>query len=885
VAGAAYVHAARAVYGADNVSPIGRKDKVRRLTVPLVAASPDRAAVGGKAAALAELLRAGFPVPPGFVVTTDAYRSFLAANGLDRQTTDLHEAICAAPIPAEIELAVTGAYAELCDGDPIAVAVRSSATVEDLPTGSFAGQHDTFLNVRGDDAVLDAIRRCWASLWSARAILYRMHHGDGAAPEQAVLVQQLVAADSAGVLFTVNPVGCADELVIEAGRGLGEHVVAGGIVPDRITLDRTTLRMKDVRGTGRDAGVAALDDGEIAELARLGTAIETNYGAPQDIEWAIAGGKAYVLQARPVTTTGADDAWPALGGGTPQPFDLWTRANVGEIWPDPVSPLVASMVPVIVGAAVRHSFRTLKGPLLDQIRWAGRFYGRVYYNEGALRHVLGEELGLPSAFIDRTRGTQAENGADGSRIRPLRIVRRLPVLVPLATGQRRTARDLEALIPRIDRWTAEFDDRRLGEESDEALWSDAMTWLRRTTETMQLQNEVTGRALASFALLERLVVRWSGRHDLAHELITGLSSIEAAEIGPALARLADLLCDAGLAPLMTSLDPEEALQRLRELPDAAEFNELFDEFLRRHGHRCANEAEWLNPRWRDAPEQVIELVATYLATSRTAEPAGGDALRVRHRAAGRWVDSLHPIRRRILWAVVRRAQDAIRLRDNGKSAAIKVSYPARRIAVVLGERWTERGWLERPEDVFFLTVEDLEGAIEAGSPAAAQLDPIRLVRGRRRALEAWFDVVAPDVLGPDGRPAGRVAGAAPSGRRLEGISAGTGRVRGTARVIQDPRTALTMKPGEILVTRAVDAAWTATFPLLGGLVTEIGGSLSHAAIIAREYGLPAVVGVDNATSWIRDGQTIVIDGSAGKVEFEPIVAGGRGDGEPDDAVG
>src|SRR5271155_1719616 len=384
--------------------------------VPLVMALDDLGAapgvVGGKGASLARLARAGFGVPPGFHVTTSAYLDFIGRGGLrapvqaamsavdvsdaaafDAAAARIGDLFAGQPVPTPTAAAIAEAYA--CLGDDVPVAVRSSATVEDLPGMSAAGQHDTYLNIRGEAAVLDAVKRCWASLWSARAVGYRARRGvDPGEVSIAVVVQQLVLAEAAGVMFTIDPLDGAREVVISANWGLGESVVAGEVTPDVAVVDRASgtlvsyqMGSKEVmtvadgtgtRATDTPAGLrsaAVLSPGEAGELARVGLAIEKLYDEPVDIEWALAAGELSVLQARPVTTpasrpaTGPGEQWnDSLDGDY-----LWSNGNLGEAFPDVMMPATWSFVELLMS---RMTFP----PSLPGYRGYGRIGGRFYAN-------------------------------------------------------------------------------------------------------------------------------------------------------------------------------------------------------------------------------------------------------------------------------------------------------------------------------------------------------------------------------------------------------------------------------------------------------------------------------------------------------------------------
>jgi len=896
----------------------GKKERVNKFVLPLGSSDITLKVAGGKGASLSRLGRAGFPVPPGFIITTAAYQAFVQANGLEGRIVEIYHSASAddptsleeasgairrlfdqGSIPQAVVTAIRRAYRDL--SRPVhahpsaAVAVRSSATAEDLPGASFAGQQDTFLNVRGEESLLVAVKGCWASLWTARAMAYRKRRG--IAPTRvslAVVVQQMVRAEAAGVLFTVNPVsGSHNEAVINAAWGLGEAIVSGDVTPDNILVEKATGRVKkmevgekavmrvpgaegttEIPVTFQKRRQPAITSKQAAELTRLGCEIEEQFGTPQDIEWAIAGGRVIILQARPVTVlpkgeliVPGDDDWPALGEHPPQPFDLWTQVDVGEVWPYPVSPLMWSLALSALNETMRYSLRMLCAPYLDDIQWVKRFYGRIYFNEGALIHILYHEMGLPDSFINAAYGTRRKATPRGDgRFRPLLFLRRLPALLRTTMDSLKTGRKLKALFPQIDRWLDSFEKRDLSELSDRQLWEKFELWKERFEQGFNPYSELCTSALMVFALLEWLLDRWCGRKELAPDLVTGLSGVYVADMRTDLWRMAQALHDSGLDSIVLDNSPKIALTKLRETSAAHSVNRMLDAFLCRYGQRCPNEMEWLHPRWAEAPEQVIELVAGYLRAGNRLNPIEAERRqRRRQEEAVAWVEAhLDPIRRMIFRRLLTIAQNTVRLRNNSRHYITKITFPARQILALLGRRWASRNWLKQPEDIFFLTIHEVETIIKIGDPAAVSWNLPALVAERRKAYEYWFDVVQPEVIGPDGQPfleqTIEVAQAV-----LQGIAASGGKASGTARIIHDPREATGLQAGDILVTRATDPGWTPLFPLVGGLVLEVGGQLSHGAIVAREYGVPAVVNVRDATRRIRDGQTITVDGMAGRV--------------------
>ena len=539
-----------------------------------------------------------------------------------------------------------------------------------------------------------------------------------------------------------------------------------------------------------------------------------------------------------------------------------------------------SGVPVIIGESIRYALRGLKTPYLENGQLAGRFYGRVYYNEGALAMAFSRELGLPGSFVNAALGNRrgVDHERDG-RFRPVLFVRRLPFLARMAMSQLGTGKELEDLFPQIDRWVAAFREEDLSRLTDRELWDELMSWVGRFRRVISLQAEISSIGITAFALLEWLLARWFGRKELAMDLISGLPGVFAAEMGPALWEIAQTLRELGLADLLLENDPEAAHARLREIPAAQPAMRLMEAFIERHGHRCPNEGEWLNPRWAEAPPQLVEVIAGYLRASDGVDPNAAHARqRERREQTTAWAEArLGPVRRALFRRVLGRVQHGARLRDNGKHYYMKLALPVRRIDVQLGTRWSERGWLEQSEDIFFLTIPDILRVIDAGDPPAAGLDLRKRVVERRSAFEYWFTVDAPEVIGPAGTPMASGGEGEPRDSILHGIPVSGGRAQGIARIVRDPREGARLGPGDILVTRATDPGWTPLFPLVSGLVIEMGGQLSHAAIVAREYGVPAVASVHDAMRRIREGQTIVVDGTAGCVH---LVSHGGSPGDP-----
>lgn len=879
-------------------------------TLPLSSPAVILATAGGKGANLRRLLAGGFPVPPGFVLTTAAYSSFVEANGLlaliarESAGTDPLEVasfetasrtIRAAFAQGNLPLAVLEPLLDAYRALPVeAVAVRSSATAEDLPEASFAGQQESYLNVRGEAALQAAVIACWSSLWTARAMAYRTRQQISAQKVSlAVVVQAFVPAEVAGVLFTVNPItSMKDEMLINASWGLGEALVSGRVNPDTLVVDKESGRVRtralgekalmtvaDARGTtevevaGERQQVAALGDGEAAELARLGCAIEETFGAPQDIEWALAGGKFAILQSRPVTAFGpspgvpGDDEWPPAEVAA-NDFDFWTQADVGERWPEPVTPFTWSAAAPMLTQSMAGTFEGMDEAVLETVAWARRDYGRVYMNEGAMVHFFNAFYGMPASMAAPSLARPERIRPEQDRWRWGTLLRRLPLVARMTLRWERNAGVFEESFDEIERQVDDFMRQDLSGLSDEAVWAGAQEeWYPRLLHYMAYHAQILSMGLTSFYLMHSFLEKAVGRPELIYDLLAGLEGVIAAEMVPDLWAVAQALEAAGVAEVVLENEPASALQHLRQLPAATPALAKLDAFLQRHGHRAPIEAEYRCPRWIEAPEPVIEMVAGYLregAAPRAGAGKGPEAGLRQAEAVAAVEQAVDPFRRAYFHNGLARLQRMMRLRDNGQHYLVKLLLPIRHLYATLAERWAARRWLAHADDFYFLVVPEIEMLLGAGDPAAAGLDLGTTVAERRLAYDYWCRQTAPEALDAAGEP---VVDAMPAGEGLNGMAASAGRVEGVARVVHSPAEASRLQPGEILVTHATDPGWTPVFATIGGLVLEVGGQLSHGAIVAREYGLPAVVGVAQATRRIADGQRVVVDGTRGQVSL------------------
>lgn len=807
----------------------------------------DVAVVGGKAANLGELVRAGFPVPPGFVVTTRAYADVVARAGLAVQIRTLAASGPSAAaairalfdgveLPEELGEEIATAYRAL--GSP-AVAVRSSATAEDLPGASFAGQQDTYLDIRGGEEVQDAVRRCWASLWTDRAMAYRAQQGiAGDDVSLAVVVQEMVPADAAGVLFTANPLtGRRSEAVISAARGLGEAVVGGTTETDQLVVDVGGHRILD----RHVVDVPVLDDDTGFALAELGARIADHFGAPQDIEWASCARELFVVQSRPITALPPAEADPPTDWSVPDPTSLYVRASIIEQLPDPLSPLFADLV----DGAVTRSLTDLMAELI------------------APGVVRAGDVGLPTV---NGYGYYRYSRSGMVRI-SLRSARALPVLGRGRRDGRERWRSYAR--PRYQAAVAAWSGRDPGTAGSAELLAGVETLLHAGTEyytSVQTIIPVAGMSEVLFSRFYARCVRRSGGPPPATFLL-GFDSLPI-RAEKSLYDLASWLRSRpGLAALVSGSTVEQLLAaRADPAPEAAELWTRLQDHLDAYGHMVYN-LDFVNPVPADDPAPLLETLRFYLGRdtgnphqrqqrSATARDEAAAAVRVR----------LDPVRRRVFERLLGWAQRAAPVREDAL-ADVGLAWPQlRRLLAELGRRVVAAGVTERLDDVYWLRRDELVAALVDGdtTPRRDEVEQRRqLWRGRRR-------VTPPQVLPAGGwqrlfRNMLPASEADQTGNVLTGVAGSVGRVTAVARVLAGPEDFASLRPGEVLVAPITTPAWTSLFVRAAGVVTDIGGPLSHSSIIAREYGIPAVLGTGAATKRIRSGQRVTVDGDAGTV--------------------
>lgn len=892
------------------------------------------AEAGGKGANLAELARAGLPVPPGLVITTDAYRSFVALSGIAGQIVEVADAVVegddasaeqasaaivalfeAHQIPAELAESIEQAYAELGDRcgaeTPVTVAVRSSATAEDLAEASFAGQQDTYLGIRGVDDLLVAVVRCWASLWTPRAIAYRRRaRVDSSNVALAVVVQQLVDAERSGVMFTANPInGRRDQLIISAAWGLGESVVGGTVDTDsmiieRVAGDRVGVRLGSVEtgdkqvmtvlsgGSTSEIEVPAeqrqrrvLSDEQAIELAALGVRMDQHYGVPLDIEWAQRDDTGLmIVQARPITALPEPTGDRPTRWEIPQRRTLYARASIVEQLPDPLSPLFADLITEAVPESLGRLMTTRFGRLVKEGDVGfPTINGYAYYSYTAGSMIKMSAL---APFIMPRLIAKGEGSVESL----WREVYRPSYLATIEDWQDRRQAGLNAVdllhgvreltLAGTIYYTCVQMIIPVATTAETVFTSVYERSLRRAADppavTFLLGND-NAPLRAERELWD--LGRWCADHPallaLLHDRQAHLDEVPVDDHG---------LDDHGRE---NSADHDRRLVSgpcPMSLPTEVwvQWQQKIAAYLESYGHALST-LDFIGPLAADTPGPVLDTLWFY-ASGEATDPHRRQQTAASDRAevTSALLKRLDPVRRRLIGAVLRKAQHFAPIREDALFD-IGLAWPTiRRFLAELGGRLVDGGLLEQAADVCWLHEDELlacaaelDEAIGDGTVAAAatkvapsEIDRRRMVwRGQRLA-------VPPQVL-----PAGGLNRVLDrflpghtgdqTGDELVGLGASGGRVTAEASLVLDPSDFGNFRSGQVLVARMTTPAYTPLFARAAAVVTDIGGPLSHSSIVAREYGIPAVLGVGVATQRITAGQTITVDGTAGTVNLVP----------------
>jgi len=890
--------------------------------IPFTSPEATLESAGGKGANLVRLTRAGFDVPRGFIVSTTAYHEFVNANRLEKTIQEsiqgvkpedadalekashkIRYAFSVGKMPAEITKATQSAYAELGQQP---VAVRSSATAEDLPDLSFAGQQDTYLNIIGKEQLVRTVVDCWSSLWTARAIGYRIRnqisHEDASL---AVVVQEMVQSDVSGVLFTANPLtGALDESVIDATFGLGEALVSGQVEPDHFVVSSSalsggrspqskrdsvfsvvnkTLGAKSISTRSKAGGGVesieeeskskqTLTDDQIKQLAETGQCIQKEYGAPQDIEWAFVDGKLYILQSRGITSL-----FPVPRVSF-DPLIIWFSFGAVQGLVGPITPLGGDGIRHVAAGGSKMFGVTTKPEEFNVFAAAGeRLWVKI---SDVMRHPLGSKIFNGALnFVEPSVGqilrpfaTDPRIGVGEGKFKFSTARRLLRFAVPIIFRLMRNMARPESARARFD---ADIESYLAA-----AVIPPASNRFERLANIVAFMRErianvfsfllprfipVFGPSMGSLALLTKL----SGDSSLALEVTRGLPNNVTTQMDLALWETAKAIRadNESNALFVASSAPTLASQYLnRTLPSAVQ--NVIGRFLEVYGMRGVGEIDFGQPCWHENPTSVMHSLKSYLQIDPAFAPdvqfaKGEQAARD---AIDKIVDVVSRqhggfIKAKIARAAAKRIRLLMGARESPKFFAIRTMGVARLAMIEVGREFVEAGMIDRADDLVFLKLDELE-ALSKKEPR----DWKSLITERRANYERELRRrQVPRVLISDGRAFYEGVGAGTdTGDVITGSPVSAGVVEGIVHVVRDPR-GTQLLPGEILVCPGTDPAWTPLFLSAGGLVTEVGGMMTHGSVVAREYGIPAVVGVHQATIRLKDGQKIRVDGSLGKI--------------------
>ncbi|WP_026702877.1 phosphoenolpyruvate synthase [Salibacterium aidingense] len=852
---------------------------------------------GGKGANLGELSQAGFPVPEGFCVTTSAYQTFLAESGeidalldalndLEPQDNEkcrqlgsrLRGLLESLPVPEEIQKAVRGAWQSI--GTEHAYAVRSSATAEDLPTASFAGQQDTYLNIRGEAELMEHIRKCWASLFTDRAITYRSKNGfDHRQVFLSVVVLRMLHPEISGIAFTADPANGNRRVVsIDASFGLGEAIVSGMVSADLYKVKHDRIIHKNISrkreaifnlpegGTitknlpSGQQTQQALPDKNILETTRLAKQIEARFGAPQDIEFCLENGEMYVVQSRPITSLYPRPKVPE------EPLRVFYSAGHFQMMTDAMKPL---------GLAGMKTILPLPGKYVHETG------GRLYIDfTGVLCHKIGQNVFLR---MMKNMDDAAARAMEEVMNRPAfswHPSRRLPLRFLLTRGQPLLRQVWGTLFRREPQTVAAevntFIDIKAAGIREELQQADGTRRLELARSSLKhFFNDIVFPSIfhyvASFfissAILKKLLRRWTGAEKEIQELNKSLPGNITSEMGLAIGDLADTL--RGLPEVevyLKAAENETFFEGLANIEGGETFKNEFEHFLRRYGTRCPGEIDMTRPRWREAPTQLVSAIVGH---KQSVEPgAHREKFRQGQKAAKaaeqRILTSLRHSRfkTKIMKRFIRNYRYYGGLREHHKYLLTVLLDECKKAVMAEAASLSQKGILSTPEDVYFLTLDELTRAVKEHDPRHIT----RLISERRQEHEQNKKRQPPRVMTSEGESVTVPrAGHFPE-NALVGSPVSTGTAEGKARVILSPEE-VALHEGEILVAPHTDPGWTPLFPSARALVTEVGGLMTHGSVVAREYGIPAVVGIDEATTSIQTGDIIRVDGEQGTVEI------------------
>jgi rifampicin phosphotransferase len=870
-------------------------DEIDKKDLPLV---------GGKGANLGEMTKSGFPVPYGFCVTTESYKEFILHNNLSdfiastikdasldnisQIGEEIRKKIIQSEIPEQVEQGIIMSINKI--GADSCYAVRSSATAEDLAFASFAGQQDTYLNILGEKSLLESVRDCWASLFTDRAILYRIQNKiEHEKVHMSVVIQKMVLPEVSGIMFTADPIsGHRGIISIDASYGLGEALVSGLVSPDIYKFSKSSLQIdsktiadkklaimpiegggtKKVEIIGEKSTKQVMEDSEIKKLAELGMAIEKHYGCPQDIEWCIAEGKLHIVQSRAITSL-----FP-MPSPIPQDDALhaYVSFNHFQVMTDPISPLGIDMLRLIFSfdkmATSTDEYKFVKSAagriyidlsVLLQYKKVRKGFASFVKNADALISTALFELMSRPDFDARIKKNKEAGKAFRKFMLPiiLNAVRNVIYRKPEGTIECVNSHIAE----RIKKAAEEINHSKQGIERMEAIRNAAS--FRGDFKVLLPR---LAPAIISFKALEALEEKLLGTHKYVDEIVKGLEGNITTEMGLLVGDLADLVRKSeDLVKEFEKVDYLTLNDRIKKLKGQEEFKQKFHAFMDVYDMRAAGEIDMAKDRWIENPEPlaiaIMSIVKTsedgihrkeYKETTERAKQAAEELIKEIEAKHGK-------LKGKIVRRLIRVVRNSLPVREHPKYLIMKLILIFKKTFLEEANILVQKGQLAEAKDIFYVSYWELYNAIQNNG------NLMELVQLRKEEYQHFSKLGAPRVITSEGEEikAGYKRDNLPEGA-LPGMPVSSGVIEGIARVITDPSKA-SIKKGEILVAPFTDPGWTPLFINAAGLVMEIGGLLTHGTVVAREYGIPAVVGITDATKKIKTGQKIRVDGNSGFV--------------------
>ena len=801
----------------------------------------------------------------------------------------LRQAIIQAPMAETIRHEIEENYLAL---GADYVAVRSSGTAEDLPGHSFAGQYDTYLGISNSKDCIEAVKKCWASLWTLRAYEYRERNGfDHLKIDMAVIVQSLIAADTSGVMFTVDPIkDSRSSIIIEACFGLGEALVSGKVTPDRFVVSKKRLKLlsntisekkiectidqyglvKEKNIPAERSSVCCLGKKQVVKLAKFARKIETEFGSPQDIEWAIHKNKIFLLQSRPITALPPEKSW--------EDRQIWCCNPAKEVIPDVATPTTLSVIDAMFGNLFDPLFGVLCMDRGDHPLY-GLVAGRIYFNANIWGTVFRDLPGTPDfdmAFAGSHRGLQevtrrlqaaTDEDLPDMKFSRYKFFLKIPFIIidTLRNTTKKGRRILAQIGTENEKWSR--------------LDATSLTTEEITTNLQKVMMDITdlaGQVLYLFSImgalpfLDMVCTKWlpDGKTKTG-ELLAGIGGMVDATAGLDIWRLAAAAdSKKEVKDLILSDENWGTIEgKLSQIDSGREFLADWSRFMLRHGHHCRGELELYNKRWSENPDYILKFVRSHITQMDKIDPVQNFARAAQQRRQLEKQCRKHlknPIKRMIFNYLLVRTQKGSVFRENVKSEVIKLLTAMRKLLIELGKKLKEKNVLRNEDDTFFLRYEEIIPIVQGN----ADPDILQVITARRDEYDKNSLITPPDVVfgkfDPDNYILDTIDEQA---QELNGLGVSPGTATGKARVILRADTEEQLLAGEILVAPFTDPGWTPYFVPASAIVMDEGGVISHGSIVAREYGIPAVVNVGSATKIIKTGQKIQVDGNRGVVRI------------------